>query len=334
MKQILLCCLMGCISIVRSQTLTQSFNEPHPGDIESTYNLDTSAYTSGLPISVTGSNVVWNFSNLKAMQPQMDSYYLGAASVSPAANYSGCNLVQESNQVYTYFKSSTTPTTQTELLGVSSSSFSTKFSDPGIIVKYPVSYGYNSADNMSGTFNFSVQGNCSGNITTTADGLGTLNLPGGVTLTSVLRVRSVQNLTLTFLAQPIGTVKQTIYNFYHSSKKFPVLSITYLLFDIGGSPTNSGNATGSIAYFVTGLEENSLSSSDIRIYPNPANGSLVLEPKNGLEPKELVMYNNLGQITLRSPGISVLDLQTLQSGVYTLEIITDKGTMRKKIIKE
>jgi len=337
MKKITFCCFIIFSCSVYSQiSLTQSFNEPKGGDLESTFTLDTSAYASGLPLNVTGNNAVWNFTNLKALDPIIDNYYLSASSETSSASFPGCTFVQESGVAYSYFKSTTTPTTQTEIVGVKSSTMSLNFTNSGIVAKYPITFGSTSTDNMSGTFTFSVNGTCSGNITTTADGQGTLNLPGGYSLTNVLRVKSVQTLTLTALIIQLGVLKQTIYNYYHASQKFPVLSInyTYLSSALTSSPSLSGYATGSANYFITGLKENTLENSTISLYPNPSHTNFTIGLSNESILKEIKIYNQLGELVLNGAQASNIDVSGLTKGIYLVEIYTDKGVGRKKIIKE
>jgi len=336
MKKCILCFFIASsISLSSQTTLTRAFNEPQVGDVENTYDLDTSFYAAGLPLNVIGNGVVWNFTNLKASQPVIASNYLSAASVTSSSSYPGCTFVQEASGVTSYFKSATTPTTQTEVLGIKASTLSINFSNSGIVAKYPVVYGSTTTDNLAGSFSYSsIPGTCSGNITTNADGFGTLNLPEGIVISNVLRVKSVQTITLsTFIGQAL--IKQTIYNYYSPSQKFPVLTINYSYFSSPLSPTPSqtGFAAGSTNYFVTGLNENSLQSSDVNLYPNPALNSITLELKGSLNLLEIKVYNQLGEIILNGAE-PTLEISNLQTGVYLLEIITDIGTSRKKFIKE
>jgi hypothetical protein len=322
-------------------TLTQAFNEPVAGDFEKTFGLDTSAYTSGLPISVTGSNVVWDYSNVSGFEPILTNKYLSSSSVSSATNYAGCNLVQESGGLYTYLKSSTTPTTQTELLGLNVSSVSLTFTNSAVIAKYPVTYGSSSTDNLSGTFNFSISGTFTGSITTTADGIGTLNLPLGNSLTNVLRVKSVQTLTLSaslvagFPPTAIARMQQSIYNYYSPQSKFPIISVNYskITITLTNSVTITANANGNTNYFVVGLSENTLNDKDLLVYPNPTENKLTIGLTEPIHLRSVTLYSQLGELVLKTTSNS-LNVSSLPAGIYIAEIITDKGLIRKKVIKE
>lgn len=336
MKKILFLILIIFSLISHSQTLTQNFNEPKPGDVEQTYPLDTSAFLNGMPITITGTNAVWNFTNFVATNPGIDNYYLSPASNTNSAGFPGCTMVMESENVSTFFKSVTTPTPQTELLGLKSGTLHLIFTNSAIIAKYPISFGTVISDNMSGTFSaFSINGNCSGSITTTADGTGTLNLPNGITYANMLRVKSVQSLNLTAGAFPAGTLKQTIYNYYHGSQKFPVLSITYVVMTpVVGDPTKTGFATGSINAFVVGQEENHLSPLAVKIYPNPARSIVYVDVAGTLHPEKVEIFNHLGQAVFSGVYAGNVDLSGIERGMYTVQITIGQRIVRQKLIRE
>lgn len=255
-----------------SQTLTQSVNEPVTGDQERLYYIDTAAYSSGLPNSVNGNSAVWNFTGLQALSPADTTLYVAPSSVPSSTDYPGCTVVQH-GFLDIFIKSVTSPTTQTEVLGIKSGTFNLTFTNTAIAAKYPISYGSGTTDAIAGTYTaLGFNGPCSGVITTTADGLGTLNLPNSLSYNNVLRVKSVQTVTLTQLFVPVATIVQTIYNYYHSSQKFPILSVNYQFINVAitGTNMNTSYVTGSTGAFVTGLRENALGSEQISFYPNPS----------------------------------------------------------------
>jgi hypothetical protein len=323
-----------------SQTLTQSFNEPVIGDNQPQYDIDTSAYSAGMPIAVTGSTAVWNFTSLVAHTPSFATSYVSPATVSNSANYPGCTVVSVSYMLTTFLKSVNSGTTQqTEILGLSSNTLNVTFTNSAIAAKFPMSYGSSSTDNMAGTFSgFSQNGTCNGNITTTADGLGTLNLPGGISLTNVLRVKSVQNLSMLLSGFPVGSAKQTIYNYYHSSQKFPIISINYTYLSIiGQNPSTSSFVNGSVSHFTavaTGISENAISNDDVMIYPNPAGQNVYFDIKKSANPIAIKVYNQIGAEIYSAAYSDHLDISGFKGGMYVIEIKTDKGFLIKKIIKD
>ena len=69
------------------------------------------------------------------------------------------------------------------------------------------------------------------------------------------------------------------------------------------------------------------------LYPNPAKDRVTIDLKAGLELQEILIYNNLGQQIMMSKKL-VFDTSSLNSGLYYLQIKTDKGYGTKKLIIE
>jgi hypothetical protein len=327
--------LSVCCLTVTSQTLTQSFNEPKVGDLESAFTLDTSAFSGPIP-KQAGSGISWDYSKLKTVGAMNTASYVAVSTVTDSAKYPNSNLVQQQAFLNTFLKSATTPTTQTEVHGLTSPSLNLVFSDPAVMIKYPFSFGGSITDNIAGTFSgFSFTGSCTGKILTNADATGTLTLPGGLMLSNVLRVKSVQTLTLTSGFFPLGTARQTIYNYYHGSQKFAVLSLNYTeLTLIGGTPSVTGVANGSSAFFV-GLNENKADEIlSAVIYPNPANDVLYLKQVAGTKPEFILITDITGREVLSFPFHEQLSIAHLQEGIYVVSLSRNGVSKRKKLVIE
>ena len=319
-------------AVIQSQTLTQAFNEPVAGDVENFYTLDTSAFSQGLPVN-TGSNVTWDYALLKGLSPQLQNLYVLPDTSNNAQDYPGCTLV-EKGLFNAYYKSVTSPTTQTELLGINSSTLTLNLTNSAIVARYPISFGTNLSDNLSGNFSaFNFTGTCSGKMTTNADGKGTLILPGN-TLSNILRLKSVQ--TLTFFTSgiiPVGTARQTILSYYHSSSKFPVLSITYTsITPISGSATATSFANGNAGFFVVGINENQ--RDEIKIYPNPSSGIVQISVSESANPGGVVVRSLTGEIVLAGAFQKTVDLSAMPAGIYLIQVTTSKGLLRQTVVRQ
>lgn len=316
----------------QSVTITQSFNEPVIGDVDKSYRIDTSGFTNGLPMNIMGPSCVWNFQNLAGAFPMVIDSFISISAATGGSAYPNGSYAQHRDLLYTFYKSNPQ---QTELLGAYSPSLSITFSDYAIIANYPINFGYNVSDPVSGTFKYNTTtGACNGNITVSADSYGTLNLPGGVTFTNVLRLKSVEILTLTIGILPFGTFNQTIYNFYVPGKKFPILNMNYTTYSlIAGTPTTTAFLYGNSDYFtVLGMNEHSRDRSYI-VFPNPFHDQLCVESKYQKEDSECTLYDVNGKMALRTRFVSDIDTEALDSGVYLLEIKNSKGVHRQKVIK-
>lgn len=324
----------------QSLVLTQAAYEPIPGDSSYYHVLDTNSYASGLPLSTTGNNSVWNFGSLVSTSIKANSAYLLPSAVPGSSNYPTATMVQKQGGLYNYFKSVSSPSTQTEMLGINSNTLNLTFTNTAILAKFPVSYGNSFTDNISGTFNFSISGTFNGSLSTQADGSGTLHLPGGLSLNNVLRVKSVQTIQLYLGFIPFGTAKQTVYNYFHASQKFPVLNITYSSLSITGSATPSLSAvvTGNSKSIIVGLNEWRESALGLRLYPNPMKDEIFIELENTEGEVSLDVFDSKGtkllthSYTITKSASETLSLKELANGFYFVNVRAGNQVLQKKIV--
>ena len=334
MKQLYTFLFIVFVMASNAQTLTQSFNEPILGDVDKSNRLDTSAYTSGLPLNVTGPNCSWDFTKLTGIFPMVIDSFITPSAAPNASAFTTASYAQNRDKVYTFYKSSTSPS-QTELLGGYTPSLSLTFTNSAIIASYPINFGYNSVDPVSGSFKYNTtNGGCNGNITVKADGMGTVNLPNGLSIPNVLRLKSVEILTLSTSFIPVGSFNQTIYNYYMPGKKFPIINVSYTIYQLlAGTPTITALAYGNQNYFaVVGLPENNLNASDYSAFPNPFQSAFKIA--NTSNKIEYFIYNLEGQLLIQTKLTESPELQALQKGIYFLEVKNGDQIHRQKIIKD
>ena len=315
-------------------TLTQVANQPAVGDTERVYIIDTSAYTGGLNVASTGANHVWTYTNLITTSNSLTSAYLAPGSVPSASLYPGCTFVKKQGTINSFYKSVASPSVQTEFMGIYSASLNLNFSNTAVLIRYPFALGNSFTDSFSGTFTFSLSGNANGNATVTADGTGTLNLPDGIILNDVLRIKSYQSTNFTSGVIPVGSLKQTVYSFYHASQKFPILTIDYSVLTAFSNATLSAIISGNENDFTVGLEDNQTNLFKSIIYPNPVSDYLNIILSTYNKAQEISIYNQIGELVYKNTFENKINLSALKAGIYLLEIKTDAGISRKKIIKE
>lgn len=86
---------------------------------------------------------------------------------------------------------------------------------------------------------------------------------------------------------------------------------------------------------VLGLNENSTNENSFKIYPNPSNNILNLNSKETILSTEITDSN--GRTILSSSQNSnevILNIESLQSGMYLLKVTRENGTTTQKIIKK
>lgn len=76
-----------------------------------------------------------------------------------------------------------------------------------------------------------------------------------------------------------------------------------------------------------------LISSEMSIYPNPAKHTLNISLVDGAG-KDYIIYNVIGQVVGKGSFTESLDVSSLQSGVYMLEVNTDNNKLMKRFVKE
>lgn len=71
-------------------------------------------------------------------------------------------------------------------------------------------------------------------------------------------------------------------------------------------------------------------NTTLNLYPNPANESFTISSDAIIE--QVMIYNNAGQL-VKSTVATRIDISTISSGIYQVLIMTDKGLIRRKLIK-
>ncbi len=85
---------------------------------------------------------------------------------------------------------------------------------------------------------------------------------------------------------------------------------------------------------VMGISQISGLNSQISIYPNPNNGSFVIEPQNTLYNVHCTVYDVNGKMVLSQPinGKTTIDASPLNEGVYNISIISNEGVVNKRLV--
>ena len=231
-------------------SLTQAFNEPVVGDVNTKMAFDS---VGVLPLN-TGANQTWDFSSLAGDTIVDVTTFTTVASTPNGTNYAGSTLADSDGQgTYNYYKSTGT---QYELVGIDDPNLSINLSNTAIAAIWPITMGYSNTDVFSGTATSSQAGSgpATGTITTVASGTGTLILPGGASYANVLQVKALQTVDVSLGGGFFNiTVVNTDYTYYHSSQKFPLLTVSYS--EISGVFSNSSATIRINSYVAVGLKD-------------------------------------------------------------------------------
>ena len=76
----------------------------------------------------------------------------------------------------------------------------------------------------------------------------------------------------------------------------------------------------------------SFDKSAVKLYPNPVNDILTVDGVEDI--LTVVVYNTIGQQVLNAGDNNVVDMSSLQAGLYLVEVTSDKGKSSQKVIKK
>jgi hypothetical protein len=86
---------------------------------------------------------------------------------------------------------------------------------------------------------------------------------------------------------------------------------------------------------ILGINQLNVGKDELTVYPNPARAAATIENHGTLKMQEIAVYNVLGQVVYKAKANSkdkhTLSLERFTSGVYTIQIFTDKGTVARKL---
>lgn len=87
----------------------------------------------------------------------------------------------------------------------------------------------------------------------------------------------------------------------------------------------------------TGIRSTSLKEQDVLVYPNPSGGNVFIDLPENAETLRLTLSDLTGHVVMQAAATNTyriqLEVSSLESGLYLAEIITDKGSVTKKIAK-
>jgi type IX secretion system substrate protein/NHL repeat-containing protein len=85
---------------------------------------------------------------------------------------------------------------------------------------------------------------------------------------------------------------------------------------------------------MAGIEQFTSSNEQVNIYPNPNNGSFVIEPKNTLYNIHYTMYDVNGKLVLSQTinGKTSIDASALNEGVYNISLQSNEGVVNKRLV--
>lgn len=204
-------------------TLTSANNAFKVGD---TFTNQYTKKANGVYFGTPGANQVWDYSNLVDSTAAIDYTAILPSATPYADSFPGSNVAFFSIQqdsAYQYFNATSN---LVEAVGAISAGYTTRYIKPQIYIVYPFSYQSFFSDTVIQTIP-TTNTTFNGRDTVTADGYGTLLLPGKM-YTNVLRVQRIENITTVQKSQGINDtihIRSIDYLYLTPGTNVPLLSV-------------------------------------------------------------------------------------------------------------
>lgn len=341
--------LFVCVSLLianllaQGPTLTYLNFFPAVGQSFTMYPGDPSAV-----IPTGGTNMTWNYSTMPITLTPTLQQVVDPTSTPYDLDFPGTNMCLPQGTIYVYYKNNTDSMTQ---LGYESTDAFLPYTNPGILMKYPFSYGNSFVDPVK--IYYAEPGaylDGQGYSKVEAMGWGSLVLPSK-TYASTLLVKTEQyvkdSLVFDFGGGPttyyVQSRKSFTYNFYDGVVKGPVFEIMMVYDSINGSLVNAQKAVFVHSDAVVGIKENKMNQLAVVAYPNPVVDVLNIQLDNtsGEKSAELSLLDISGKAILQEKIVVTAGAQTIQQnisvlapGVYLLNLRVGAKSSVVNIVKK
>ncbi|HEX7414422.1 MAG TPA: T9SS type A sorting domain-containing protein, partial [Bacteroidia bacterium] len=110
----------------------------------------------------------------------------------------------------------------------------------------------------------------------------------------------------------------------------------YGMTEQGGASTNcSGSGCGTLFKYgigAAGIQQVTGINEQVNIYPNPSNGSFIIEANNTKQAMQVYDVNGKLVLSQLINGKATIDATPLNEGVYTISLISNEGVVNKKLV--
>ncbi len=332
--------LLSCIFGVSAKAQFNQSNEANVGQNSLMFFCDSSVTNYA---SVTGAGATWDYSQLLGYYGQTRDLQVIDATTSAFNTIftTSTKGLKVQNAITNFFNSTSTDRTsqgfvyEEPTLGVLTADFSVNNEK---MMNYPYALGNSLTDTFDGTLAFTYAGQpqnpvCTGTIFTTVDGQGTLLLPGGTSISNVLRYRTTDSIfaSVNFLGNilPIELIRNQ-YEYYDlANSTLPVFMFTKVIIQAQGGTTPLNKQTIVLSSVLptafVGLESNAL--SNLSMYPNPSEGKILFSGITGEASIEIIDLSGKKVFTqAKVMNETEIYIEALEKGMYTVLVHDASGS--------
>jgi len=219
--------------------------------------------------------------------------------------------------------------------------------NPALLYNYPMDVTDGLSDDFSGTLNFDFvtpqSADAEGANQVTVDGFGTLKLANGVVIENVHRYKLVDEIIAEI--DVFGTPQEfqldrTQYEYYAlADGDLPVfVHATVMLKQVGAAEPISDFQLVMSAEDPTSLVNlTNLSINQVSVYPNPTHDLLTITLGKEWNSASYLILDAAGKVVADGyleHAMKQIDVTTLYSGMYTIQLFNDHYVGQKKFIKQ
>lgn len=304
-------------------------------------DVDVLTATNFLSIGNAGANTPYHYWDMLTPNTGNRTIRYRAASVTPtSASIPSATLLSTDGGTDTLFWAVTGQGLEqvgvrTNLEGI------INFSDASLELKLPCSLGTSWSDAVGATYLVSgiITVTRVGTITGVADGYGTLDMPQGVPIPEVLRVRVRRDITDNSAVANVHRIANVTY-FFTEDLAHPLITLTQDSVQIGtGAWTATKNAQWQGNAFIVGVEDVEAAANSFTAYPNPTNDVLNVAFAEGATTATRVeVLDAAGRIVLNEAltgGRAAIATHGLKAGVYSVRVLAGQqllGTRRVTVL--
>ncbi len=350
MKKILLSTIALLFALILNAQITlTSADLPSVGDAFISVIDSNSISADTLTPGANGANLSWDFSNLQ--NTNYDTVlFIDPASTPYAADFPSANLVQKTRGSYSFLNKTSSIL---EAVGVLFDTLKINFSDNLTFFQLPTNYGDNFTDDamFSTKMRYDTTVTVNGfpitidsvrlkrNITYTRDvtGWGSLTTPTS-TYNDILKTKAheididslwMHSTTLGWVPVQNSKDSTDTYEWFTNGIGYSLLTLEY----------KHDTLTNAEYFYATtvGIKNNTISSTNITVYPNPVKDIINFSSNNKINSIEIFDITGKTVIVKNKidKNITQINVSNLDNGIYFYKIIDVNGNIKtKKIIKE
>lgn len=313
-------------SLVAQPTLTAANTNFEVGDSYYTTSIDPTGLTPG----IAGQNMTWDFSQFSPMGTSYSLTVKANAGSAYETQFPTATIYSDytTGDNKEFFLTSSTEWSRVGVMPDGAPVIT--YSNPHKILSFPFTFNSSFTDTYAATFTSTLQMNRNGITSSVGDAYGTIILPGGQTVTDVLRVKLTENSTDSYNGTNMFTSSTENYYWFKPGFHGPVFTISIVT---GGGQSYT---FASLATLTPVSAPETLTQLSAEVYPNPANGNVTI--RTGSENNvSATLVNSLGQEVRRqmvSGSEDRFSLDGIASGVYFMHLQSDGKSVTKKLVVE